>query len=233
MVVDQSASEQDCYEACFWDNIGHRKLDASSRAQCLRRLMELFPRLDVIQRFLPFLGVPSQGPKIERLLRIGALCEEALSNLALGRIHERTAFAMSFRPKHEQQFLMRLINESGLNLNNASQVIEDLIDIATAREMEIENIIAEFDTKDISNPEVGRVYDGKELKKAVKRIKDPEFETTREGHEAWVKSLNLPRLVKITPANSFEDKSINMMVTFKSRDELELGLKEIKEIIPT
>lgn len=232
-IVDQSASEQDCYEASFWDNIGHRLLDPSSKAQTLARLMELFPRMDVIQRFLPFLGVPAQGPKIERALRIGALCGEALSNLALGRIHERTAFTMSFRSKHEQQTLMKLINKFGLNLNNASQVIEDIIDIATVKGVEIDKVIGELNINELETTQAGQVYDGKKLKNAVKRLKDPGFELTREENEAWVKTLNVPKFVRITPANSFEDKSFQIAVSLESMEDLELCLKAIKEIIPT
>ena len=93
-IVSDRIPEAEGFAVALWDNFGHRTFDIASTAVVVRRLLDLLPRDVVADGFLPLLGVPARGPRLERLRAIGGLEEPVLQSLALGRIQEKTAFIL-------------------------------------------------------------------------------------------------------------------------------------------
>jgi hypothetical protein len=92
-IVSDRVSEAEGFALALWDNFGHRTFDVASTAVVVRRLLDLFPRDVVADDFLPWLGVPSRGPRLERLRAIG-VGRTVLQSLALvvskRRLHSPT-----------------------------------------------------------------------------------------------------------------------------------------------
>ncbi len=80
---------QDGFQLAFWDNIACRTFDAACTAMVVKRLLEIFPRTEVANEFLPILHVPQHGPRLERLQAVGGLELPVLGAMAAGRIHEK------------------------------------------------------------------------------------------------------------------------------------------------
>ena len=74
----------------------------------VRRLLDLIPREVVADDFLPLLGVPARGPRLERLRAVGGLVHPVLQALSLGRIQEKTAFALSALSSEDQVTLLTI-----------------------------------------------------------------------------------------------------------------------------
>ncbi len=129
-IISDSMPEEDGFLMAFWDNVSHRRFDPACTAVIAKRLLELYPRDVVAKQFLPVLGVRPLGPRLEQLRALGSLEEQVLKALALGRIHEKTAFLLSRLPPHERVGLLEFTEDLGLNANKKAEVIERLIDLS-------------------------------------------------------------------------------------------------------
>jgi ParB-like chromosome segregation protein Spo0J len=118
-IVSDRIPEAEGFAVALWDNLGHRSFDIASTAIVVRRLLDLFPREVVADGFLPFLGVPARGPRLERLRAIGGLEEPVLQSLALGRIQEKSAFILTALSQEEQLSLLELTD--GLRFSTESR----------------------------------------------------------------------------------------------------------------
>ena len=67
----------------FWDNV-HRLSDPACVAVVVKRLLELFSREFIAKEFLPVLGVPPRGPRLEQLKALGGLEETILQAVVFG-----------------------------------------------------------------------------------------------------------------------------------------------------
>jgi ParB-like chromosome segregation protein Spo0J len=131
--ISADMPEQDGFALAFWDNLGHRILDAAATALVVKRLLTLFPRQQVASRFLPALGVPAHGPRIERLTAVGGLEMRVLEALASGGLQEKTAWVLSRIQATERLDLLKLTESLGLNANKKHEVIAGLFDISVHR----------------------------------------------------------------------------------------------------
>jgi hypothetical protein len=220
-IIDESAAEADCYEFSFWESVGKRRLDTASKAETIKRLMELFPRSEVVERFLPPLEIPPRGPRIERMLRIASLTEQTLAALASGRILERTADAISFRTQQEQKLLTGLALRAGLNCNKASDTIEKIIDIAISQGKEVGEILERAYEHGLDLTNSREKIDGEHLRNIVNGILDPDYESARADYQRWLSELDTPHWIKVSPATSLEDPSINISIRAENRESAE------------
>ncbi|HTY23826.1 MAG TPA: ParB/RepB/Spo0J family partition protein [Desulfomonilaceae bacterium] len=118
------------FTMAFWDNVSHRELNSACVGVIVKRLLELFPRSVVARDFLPTLGVPPLGPRLERLSALGSLEDKFLEALAIGRIREKTALILSELQPEERATLLELTEGLGFNANKKAEVIGELFDLS-------------------------------------------------------------------------------------------------------
>jgi ParB-like chromosome segregation protein Spo0J len=128
-IVTASMPEQDGFLMAFWDNI-HRLSEPACVAVIVKRLLELFSREFVAREFLPVLGVPPRGPRLEHLKALGSLEEIILQAVSLGHILEKTALLLSELLPQERMALFAFSEELGLNANKKAEIIERVIDLS-------------------------------------------------------------------------------------------------------
>ena len=188
-MVPASMPEQDGFRIAFWDNV-HRLSDPACAAIVVKRLLELFSRESIAKEFLPVLGVPPRGPRLEYLKALGGLEETILQALSLGHIYEKTALLLSQLQPQERMALFAFSEELGLNANKKAEIIERLIDLSVFYSMLVLEFIetkeaqAVLADQDISVPERASRF-----RDFLRSCKFPELAIKEVEFRRWCETL--------------------------------------------
>lgn len=231
-VIDSRQPDDQNFLMAFWDNFERVKRDIAIKAFVVKRFMELVPVETVAKQILPFIDVPPQGPKLERLRRIGCLEMPVLQALSNGRIQEKCAFILSRLSSAHQLALLKLISDLGLNSNKAFEVISHLFCVSTYLEEPITGLLARPEVlKILNDSRLALPEKASELRRLVKRWAFPDLSQEQEHFEEWAQQLVPPKDVILRPAQSFEDDSVTVEVRLSSRPTTEVFLNLIRSFL--
>jgi len=212
------------FELAFWDNVAHRALDPASIAVVVTRLLELFPRQEVADRFLRALDIRPEGPRLERLRNIGGLEPRVLEALGTGRLLERTAALMVHRLPSERLALLDMVELLKLNANKAAEVIGHVIDLAVYTGVGVGEILADpqiaaiLGDKDGSAPERAAA-----VRALLRERKFPELVQKEQEFHKRVGKLTSRNIV-VRPTTNFEDERCSIEIHADSWDEATMVL---------
>lgn len=217
--VSPDMPDQDGYRLSFWDNCT-RVNDPATRAYVVKRLLDLFPREVVCSDFLPCLGVPPKGPRIERLRRIGGLERPILEALAAGRLLEKTAVTLSYMDEQDRISMLSLAQSLRLNANTSDEVIGGLHDLAVMQQKRVPEIIASEQIRlvleDRDRPVPERAT---EFRRLLQSMRLPELEARESEFREWCERIDVPPNMKIRHAPAFETEECTIEVRVAGRDE--------------
>jgi hypothetical protein len=225
-------SETEGFLMAFWDNVGHRPLGSAGRAVVVRRLLELLPRDVVARDFLPLLGIPPRGPRMERLRSIGGLESSVLEALGTGRIVEKTALILTDLTSHERALLLDLIRGLGLNANKTAEVIEYLFDLAVLHGkpilefLERDELSAVLSREDVPVPERAARF-----REVLREWRFPELTNREQEFRAWRRRLPGSERISIQPTPAFEDEKCTIQIKAESWEEAEKIAIEVENAI--
>jgi hypothetical protein len=229
-IVPDRISEAEGFAVALWDNFGHRTFDTASTAVVVRRLLDLFPRDLVAQHFLPLLGLPARGPRLERLRAIGGLEEPVLQSLALGRIQEKTAFILSALSSDEQGALMEMTDALGMNANKRAEVISHLVDLSIFHGKPILEFLRVEEARLIVHDEdVPRPERAASFRRLIRSWKFPELVNSEQEFQEWLRGLPESEGIVVRPAPGFESRECTVEIRTESREEAERILNRLKE----
>jgi ParB-like chromosome segregation protein Spo0J len=229
-VVSDRVSEAEGFALALWDNFGHRTFDVASTAVVVRRLLDLLPTEVVADDFLPLLGVPARGPRLERLRAIGGLEEPVLQSLAMGRIQEKTAFILSGMSSDEQGALMELTDALGLNANKRAEVISHLADLSIFHGKPIlEFLHAEEARSMVYDKDIPRPERAERFRRLIRSWKFPELVNSEIEFGEWLRGLPQSEGIAVRPAPGFENRECTVEIRTESRKEAERILIKLTE----
>jgi len=227
-LAPESMPEPDGFLLAFWDNLGHRRFDPATTAVVVARLMELFPRGVVARDFLPLLGVPPKGPKLEALRMVASLEDRALALIAAGRLHEKTAVLLSRMSQEDRTRVIDLLEDLGVNVNKASEIVGNLYDLSVLRGKSICDILAEEQALRILADDKLPVAERAERLRALLRAwKVPELVRNEEEFHSWVQALELPPNVSVQHSQAFESPKCTVEIRVKSREDAQRVLDKL------
>ncbi len=233
-VLDDEVAEAGAYEIAFWDNVTQRQFETPTKAIVVHRLLELFPREEVAARFLPTLGIPPHGPRIEALRRIAKLEHEVHLSLALGKINEKTALMLSYLEPHDRGVSMNLIARLKLNVNKTFEVMTGLIDMARVQGCSVKEILNLAEIQEVLSADQPRDRDpvgvGESLRSVLKRLRHPELCAEETKFSAWLKSQRLPSNIAVRPSQAFEDNSCTIEIRVDSKEKARCIVKVLSRL---
>jgi ParB-like chromosome segregation protein Spo0J len=228
-IVPAPMPQQDGFLMAFWDNI-HRLSESACVAVIVKRLLELFSREFVAREFLPVLGVPPRGPRLEHLEALGGLEETILQALSLGHIHEKTALMLSELQPQERMALFAFSEELGLNANKKAEIVERLIDLSVfhARPVlefiQTEEAQAVLADRDISVPERASRF-----RDFLRSCKFPELANKEAEFRKWRETLPRSDRLSVRPSPSFETEQCIIEIRADSRNRAAELINTIKD----
>lgn len=230
-VAPENMPESDGFVLAFWENVGHRSFDPACTAVIVRRLLELFPREVVATDFLPALGVPPKGPRLERLKAIGGLEEPALRALAVGRIMEKTALVLTQMTPEDRRVLLELIEDLGLNCNKTAEIVAHLFDLSVLHGRTIVQWLRdEAATAILANHEFTPAERAQRFRALVRSWK---FPGAVDEEKAFRRSLQeLPGIgrVSVRLVSGFEEEKCVVEIQAESWGEAEKVVKRLERI---
>jgi len=212
------------FELAFWDNVAHRALDPASTAVVVRKLLELFPKQEVADRYLRALDIKPEGPRLERLRNIGGLEPRVLEALGTGRLLERTAALMVQCLPPERLSLLDMAELLKLNANKAAEVISHVIDLAVYTGVGVGEILADpqiaaiMGDEDRPTPERAAAVRG-----LLRERRFPELMQKEEQFHQRVGRL-ASRNIVVRPTPNFEDERCSIEIHADSWDEATMFL---------
>ncbi len=229
-VVAGPMSEAEGYVLALWDNLGHRKFDVAATAVVVKRLLDLFPREAVADDFLPLLGIPAQGPRLERLRAIGGLDDPSLKALSTGRIQEKTAFILSSLSPGEQKALSELTEALGMNANKSAEVISHLFDLSVFQNRPILEFLKEDEVQSmVRDKHVPVPERAARLRRLIRSWKFPELTKSEQEFRQWLSTLPQSDGVFVRPVPGFESRECTVEIRTNSREEAQRILNALRQ----
>jgi ParB-like chromosome segregation protein Spo0J len=217
--ISPDMPKEDGYRLSFWDNCT-RINDPATRACVVKRLLELFSRDVVCSDFLPSLGIPPKGPRVERLLRVGGLERPILEALAAGRLLEKTAVTLSYMEEPDRIPVLQLAQSLRLNANIADEIVGGLHDLAVIQQRHVSEITASdairslLEDRDAPIPQRTA-----ELRKLLRSMRFPDLDIREREFRTWYGNLDVPPKTKIRHAPAFDTEECTIEVRTAGGDE--------------
>ena len=228
-MVPASMPEQDGFLIAFWDNV-HRLSDPACAAVVVKRLLELFSREFVAKEFLPVLGVPPRGPRLEHLKALGGLEETILQAVSLGHIHEKTALLLSELQPRERMALFAFSEELGLNANKKAEIIERLIDLSVFYAKPVLEFIQTREVRAaLADQGIPMPERASRFRDFLRSCKFPELANKEAEFRGWCNSLPRSDRLSVRPSPSFETEQCIIEIRAESRNRAEELINTIKD----
>ncbi len=229
--VISEISEAEAFRIAFWDNVAHRPVNPAYVGVVVKRLLELFPTELVAREFLPALGTPASGPRIERIRKIGGLGKSILDALGQGRILEKTALLLTELKVEDRLALMDLVVRLRLNANKAAEVVGTIFDLSVYNSLPMEHYIHNPETQDILNDHSLSIQDkAARVRSLLARLKHPETEARLAAFESWRSSVPASRRVAIKPYQGFETPGCTIEIKADSLEFAKRALSALDKI---
>jgi hypothetical protein len=220
------------FALAFWDNVPHRTFDPACMAVVVRRLLELFPREVAAREFLPVLGIPLKGPRLERLRAIGGLEHAVLEALSQGRIHEKTAAILCEVEPETRLELLALTEKLRLNANKAAEIISWLFDLSVLEGKPIAELLAREDARNILSDGDAPVQElAERFRELVRSWKFPELTARETEFKEWARRLPASGKISVKPTPAFEDPACVLEIRAASKDEAQHILCYLKRSV--
>lgn len=230
-VMASDMPEAQGFELAVWDNLATRMFDAATTAVVVKRLLELFSRREIADRFLPVLGVKPEGPRLERLRAIGRLEPALLEALGTGRVQEKTAVLLTRLLPAERAALLDLADQLRLNANKTAEVVSHVTDLAVRTGTRVSHILCDPRVTSMANNEERPVPDrAGDVRALLKEWKFPELTSREREFHRRLSEMVLPPKVSVRPTRSFEDEGCSIEISAESWDEVEKILRALSDI---
>jgi len=229
VVLPDSFSRERCMLLNFYDNIATRSLNPVEKAMACRRLSSLFPRREVLSRFMPALGLPSHEPTLDLYHAIDTeLDEEIKDAVAAGRVPVKSVEGLIQFPNQDRRTLCDLFSKIRFNVNQQLQLFDLLSDITLRDHKSIAEFIAEdtmkriLDDEAMNTPQKARAFLDR-----CRRIRYPLLYRAEKRFKSDVESLKLPREVEIADPEYFEPSEFKMEIQFKDGAHLKNVIRKL------
>ncbi len=228
IVLPQHLTKKECLLINFYDNVATRSFNAVEKAMVCSRLSALFPRSEIVRRFMPALGLPSHEAVLDLYNAIDAELDNEIKHaLASARMSVKTVEELLKFPDKDRQTLMDLFSKMNFNSNQQIQVLDLIKDISLRDSKSVSAILEEDNFNSIIMDEAMNVpQKGRAFLDHCRRIRHPFLYSAERGFKSKVKSLKLPREVEIADPKCFEPGEFTMQISFKDGLQLKKTLSK-------
>lgn len=230
-VIDPEISEEQIVDLTFWDNVHRIRNNLVCSAIVVTRLMQERSPEIVAEKYLPWIGIPPRGPKLERLKLIAGLEERSLKMLWDGRIQEKSAVLLSRLSVDERSRALDFLELYSFNANKSAEMLQAIYDISVLSQCSTSDTISKVtQTIEEECPDCDIVQKAASARNLIKKMKNVNLFETQASFNKWLEEIQLPSNMKINHAQSFESSQITLEIKASSKTEAESMISKIKEL---
>jgi hypothetical protein len=207
------------------DNLVHRRLNIVEKGMVLTRLTRFLTTNEIVNSFLPMLGIPSNRQTLEQFLDLEGFEEAIRVSLAMERLSLRVVGLMKRLGRDERLRINDLFTSLKWSFNLQWQAAIWIMEIAGREGRSVKEVID--DERIVRILENGKMNGPQKVGAVVGELRKWRFPTIMEYEKSFktkVSDLRLPSKVRIIPPQFFEGRDYKLEIVFR-------GGKEISEKI--
>lgn len=229
VVLPSSDSRDRCLLLNFYDNLATRELNPVEKAMACSRLASLFPRREVISRFMPAMGLPSDESTLDFYAAMDTdLDDEIKHAVASGQMSVKAVKPLLRLPPGERRAFCDLLEKMKFNNNQQLQVFDLISDISIRDRKASSVVLGDEDLRAIVEAEaMNPPQKARAFLDCCRRKRYPSIHAAERSFKSRVGALGLPAEVGIIDPECFEASGFRMQVKFEDGCHLRDTLDQI------
>jgi len=228
-IADPATDQKQLLLASLYDNLSHRQFNPIEKAGAVQRLAGFFSKEEVMQHYLPLLGLPPTGKALRQYLTLACADAAVLEHLLQGRITERTAAELSGMPQDDCQVFVVLFSQIHLSASKQAELIEYCTDIMRRDDMGLREVLGHADVIAILEHEAwDPVRKGEQVRQWIKKKRFPRLTRREESFFAAQKRLHLPRNMQLAAPPFFEGDIYRLHIELKTPADLDAAAASLQ-----
>lgn len=222
------------------DNFTTRNFNEIEKGMVLFRLNRFLSKDEIIESYMPLLGLPSNERTYIDFLRI----DEELDNdmkqyVAEGRISFQSAERILVIEHGLRSYIVDLLLSLKFNINQQSQLLDYVIDIIHSKKLSLIELLNNTDFKLIYfNEKITNPQKAKAILQYFREKRFPIMVKAEKEFKEKISNLYLPQGIRINYPPFFEGPSFRLEISFKNGKELNekvdqlSGVRNLEDIEP-
>ena len=212
----------ECLLLNLHDNLAVRKLNDVEKGMVLARLIPWIKTLEIVERYMPFLGLPSNRATLSSYLKIEEEMEvQVRESIVRGQLSLRNAIMLLDIDSISRSSIIDLISNLKLTVNQQRHLIEYTVDLSHIEGRSIPGFLDDQSIKEInSDTRMNNPQKGRALIRYLRMKRYPSVSKAEREFKKMVSRLNLGKTVKIDHSPSFESPYYRLEVLFKDGQSL-------------
>jgi len=192
------------------------------KAIFLSKILRAMDEQEVIDRFLPVLGLEANRHLIRKNVELLNLEDHILLAVHLGLVHEGAARELLRLSFTDRMSLFEIIDLLHLSVGNQKKIIAACRELASRSSSSIMAVLGAPQIKEIINhPEANPPQKAGNLMHYLAAQCQPRLHEAEGEFRKFAGALNLPKGVKLEHDLSFERDTLTLAVPFKNREALQ------------
>ncbi len=229
MVIDK-LSEEETLLLVLHDNLSSRGFNEIEKAVVIKKFMVIGYPYDRLQsEIAPLLGIPPNNKIIDKYLSILKLDSEIMKSVASGELELEKAFLLIALDDADKEIVFRILfRESSTNINEAKEIIRNLIDLKSIKKQGMAELLS---TKDVAGILLDSKYNnrqkGEKICKLVKYMRYPVISEKEKEFDVLCRDLGIDSNVRINHSKYFEGDEIRITIKASNEEKLEANLRKL------
>ena len=226
---ESELSPLECLLLNLHDNMATRNLNEVEKGMVLSRLAVWIPKTEILEHYMPLLGLPSHEHTFDFFIRLekepGEEIKEYLAQGHLSLQSAKTLLEMDHETRH-QAFL--LMSDIKFNFNQQMHLLDYIWDLSLKDDAFISGLLREGQLKRIcSDTHLNSPQKAKAILRVLREMRFPTLVDAETAFKEMVSGLNLRDGVKINPPPFFEGPHYRLEVLFKHGKELKEKIEQL------
>ncbi|MBU0484714.1 MAG: ParB/RepB/Spo0J family partition protein [Proteobacteria bacterium] len=232
LYLSDKISNQDCLEITLEDTLIRRKLTPVEQAIFLRKSLQWLPEEQVIDRFIPLLGISPYKHDIKEFLKLLKMEDVFILALHEGNLDLNVAFILTDLQPPDRQRILAIITRLKLSIGYQKKLAQSAIELARRSGTTVSAILAEPEVDEIlAHPEANPPQICANLMEWLTKKRYPRLSKAEQSFHKLTASLDLPKGVKVSHIPSFEKDNLTLTIELVNQNELAEKWPLIKKAI--
>lgn len=204
-------------------------LNAAEKAQLVLKLASFIPKMELMSRFFPALGIPARPESLSGWLRLAGAGDGLLGASACEVICERAALELANWDSDSAQAMVALLEKLRCSASIQMEILERTTEIALVREEGRADLILGSEISGIiGDPGRNHRQKTQALRELLGRWRFPRLRAREVRFARDLADSSLPKALRLTPPAYFEGDQWQIQASFSSPEQLEKILEQAR-----
>ena len=232
VILSEQIDSRQALVLALEDNLGHRTFNDAEKTLALSLLAPYFPPQELIEQYMPRLGLPRRSESLDLFLKLVKLGPECLSALARGDLDPETGGLLADMTLKDRLAVVSLLERLRPGRNKRRQLVTWLTEIGRREGLTLGEIISGQRIGEIlASGSLSRPQKEKQVRARLKTRRYPHLSLLEKEQKKLINSLNLPPGIRLEPPPNFEGLDFSIQITFSDLEELREGASVLERLL--